>query len=465
MSNDTFLSSIADNPDPDVYCSGGTSGTSTGILRGDLYDEQAASVCAEAAQGTGDMVRYTNASAPIAAIQQADSDGRESTAFWPEPEFGTRYIMSTVSQYATIACSPRFGSVDIEIRSSVGAVLDSGTCTPTAPNTPGLLHLGDSGVNDTVSYSAGSEIVTTNDVPFYAYYESVSVDSEETNITGAVQARKFDSLDGLAYTIGPEEENTDAQYEQLNYRWYENTDSLTPVDPWPSELGTVAEAEAISGQEAVNPDEELRLRMNLLANNGTGTVDSTAFALQYAVGETCSAVTDDAWRIVGDVGSTTAAFVALNNPSVTDGSVLPSTLLSDTDVAASYEEENFSASLPNEVGNGEVVEFDWSLTPVSGAVAANAQYCFRMIRSTGLAVVSYTEFPQLLTAGPPAAPIPSLSGLITNIRRALHPSLNSPPLTSVTTRLRMSCSSVPMRHSTRHSLTPTRIAVFSLLKT
>ena len=263
--------------------------------------------------------------------------------------------------------------------------------------------MGGTAIDDTISYNAGARVVATNDVPFYAYYESVSVDSEETNLSGAVQARKNQVVDAFTYTIGAEEENEDAQYEQQNYRWYENNDTLTPTDAWPTETGTVGEGEAISGQGAVNPGEEIRLRMNLLANNGTGTVGSTAFTLEYAEAATCSAVPDEDWRALGDAGSTTAAFAG-SNVTPGDGATLPSVLLSDSDVPGSFEEQNNSASLPNEVAKGEAVELDWSITSVSGAVSANSEYCFRVIRSTGLPVTTYTSYPQLLTAGPPEAP-------------------------------------------------------------
>lgn len=373
-----------------VYCSDGTSGTTTGMTRG---GEQSNTHCTNGSQGTGNGVMLANATNPIAATQEADSDGGESSRFLPTPEFGTRYILPQDTEYVTVVCSPRLGTSTIEIQTSAGATIDSGTCAPAGVSSPGVLNF-----NPGSLYSQGYQVVSTNNVAFYMYYEENS-NNDETNTWSAVQAKQYNAL-YASYSVGAEEENEDAQYEQKNYRWYQNTDGLTPSTSWPAEDGaTVAEGEAIATGGAVNPGDTLRLRMNLLANNGTGTVDSTAFELQYTQAETCSAVAESAWVPVAEIGSTTVAFAGYNNTTPGDGAVLPSTLLSDSDVSATYEEQNASALLPNQVGNGQAVEFDWSLTAVAPVV--NSEYCFRMVRSATNLLATHTVYPELLTAGPP----------------------------------------------------------------
>lgn len=378
----------------EVYCSSGATGTTTGMTRGGEYTND---YCSGGGDGTGDAVRLTNQTEPMGATQQADGDGNESSRFLPAPEFATRYIVPTDAEYVTVACAPRFGSVDLEVQTSTGVPVDTATCSPSG-EAPGAVNF-----TPASPYAQGYQVVATNDVPFYMYYEDDN-NGDETNTWGAVQAKQFRSLDALTLTIGPEEENTEPQYEQFNYRWYQNNDALTPVDPWDlGEDGDIGEAEAISGQGAINPGDELRLRMSLLANNGTGTENSVNFKLQYAEAETCSTVLESNWYDLGDIGSTTAAFAGFGTP-VTDGSTLPSVVLSDSDVPGTFEEENFSSALPNQVDNGEVVEFDWSITPVNGAVAVNTEYCFRMVRSTNVPVSTYTSYPEVLTAGPPEVP-------------------------------------------------------------
>lgn len=392
-SNQWYVTPLAGSTNIDVFCSSGATGTETGLARGGIGGN---SICTNGGQGSGDGVRLANQTSPIGATQQADSDGNESTRWLPTPEFGTIYYFPQDAEYVSVVCAPRFGSVDLEIQDTTGGTITSATCTP-GTETPGAVNF-----TTAAPYTQGYSVVSTNDVPFYTYYEDDGT-NDETNTWSAVQARQYDSLDSLAYTVGAEEENTDAQYEQDNFAWYENLDAQTPTDLWPAEDGgTVSEGEAIGSGGAVNQSDVVRLRMNLLANNGTGTVDSSSFTLQYAQADTCSSVVSDAWVSLADAGSTTAAFAGYNNGGVADGSTLSSTLLSDSDVAASYEEENFSAALPNEVGQGQRVEFDWTITAVDPAV--NSQYCFRMIRSTQAELTTYTGYPQLLTAGPPETP-------------------------------------------------------------
>jgi hypothetical protein len=390
-SNQYNFASINGGTSVEVYCSGGANGTTTGMTRG---GEEGSVFCTSASNGLGDAVRLTSQTDPIAATQEADGDGGESSRFLPTPEFGTRYIVPQDTEYVSIACAPRFGTVNIEVQSAAGATLESGSCTPAGEH-PGALNFTAASV-----YSQGSQIVSTNNEPFYLYYEE-DANGDETNTWSAVQAKKFNSL-YIPSAFGAEEENEDAQYEQLNYRWYENVDAGTPTTAWDIDGTPVAEGAPIIDQGAINPGDELRLRMNLLAFNGTGTVDSAAFTLQYSAAEVCSSVPSNSWVDLADVGSTTAAFAGLNNASVGDGSEIPSTLLSNSDIKGTYEEENNSALIPNEVGNGEAIEFDWSITPVTAVV--NSEYCFRLTRSTGDALTTYTSYPQLLTAGPPEVP-------------------------------------------------------------
>lgn len=390
MSNQYMYGTIGPTTSVEIFCSSGTTGTTTGMIRG---LEEADDFCSNGSQGTGDAVRLANATNPIGATQEADSDGGESTRFLPAPEFGTLYIIPQTAEYVSVACAPRFGDVDIEIQDSIGGFVASSTCTPGA-EVPGAVNFASGGG----PYSQGYSVISTNSKPFYMYYEDAP---SETNIWGSVQAKKYNSL-YYAYDVGVEEENTDAEYEQNSYGWYENADSATPGASWPLDDGELAdEGEAISGTNAVNPGDVMRLRMNLLANNGTGTVDSTAFRLQYTEAITCETVLESSWADVADIGSTTAAFAGFNNASPADGIAVPTLLLSSSTVAASYEEENTSATLPNEVGNGEYAEFDWTITTVAPVV--NSEYCFRMVRAGGTELTTYTLFPELLTAGPPEA--------------------------------------------------------------
>ncbi|MCA9354007.1 MAG: DUF2341 domain-containing protein [Candidatus Kaiserbacteria bacterium] len=389
------LSATADDPDPTVYCSNGSGGSPTGTTRGEKDD---ITQCTTGSEGTGSAVRFAGAATPIAAVQFADSDGNEATAFWAQHDFGTRYAMTNDSAYAAVVCSPRFASVDLEVIDSSGSTISSGTCTPGA-NDPGKAYFGTDG--DSVVYTAGHQVISTNGVPFYVTYEDVSVEQDEKNIMGTVQGRKS-SGEFASYVFGPQELAIDAEWEQLSFMWYENTAAVTPTTPW--QIGTegVTEGVAITGAGAVDNGDVLRLRLNLEASNATGSVDTNAFTLQYAAAASgqCDLVT--AWFDLGEQGSTTASFSGYNNAGVADGATLPSTLLTDTTISGTYEERNYSDFLPSDVPVGDVVEYDWVIEATN--VSVNTNYCFRLTRAQGSALEIYTTYPELETVGPPNVP-------------------------------------------------------------
>jgi len=405
-SNYFHLSATADNPDATVYCSVGTGGATTGTTRGEKDD---ITQCTTAAEGAGSAVRFTGAIQPISAVQMADGDGNEATVFWPQHEFGTRYFMTNDAAYAAVVCSPRFGDVALEVQDSAGNLVESATCSPVG-NNPGKAYFnhGNGTNGDAINFTAGHQIVSTNGKPFYVIYEDVNVEQDEKNILGSVQARKFDGVTNRLIGFGAQESATiityDDDLEQLSYRWYENTTLQTPTSSWPINASEdVEEGVAISGSGAVDDGDILRLRMNLAVTTATATVQSSAFTLQYAaaagVGQ-CSSATS--WHDLGEIGSTTALFRGYNNPTLEDGTTLSSTTLASSTVLASYEERNYSNLIPNEIGIGEVGEWDWVIEAVS--VDINTTYCFRMVRATGHELTTYTTYPELITVGPPNTP-------------------------------------------------------------
>ncbi|MCB9815651.1 DUF2341 domain-containing protein [Candidatus Nomurabacteria bacterium] len=394
------FSALASNSDPLLSCSAGAGGTLTGITRG---DQEADASCTAGGEGSGSAVRASGQAGPIAALSQADGDGNESTIFWPQHEFGTRYAMTNDSAYAAVVCSPRFGATTLEIQDSAGNTVDTGTCTPGA-TTPGkaFFNNGNGTDGDAVNYVAGHQVVSTNGVPFKVIYEDVKVEQDEKNISGSVQARKF-AGEYTTFIFGEQEIANDAEYEQLSFRWYQNNGLLAPATAWAlNDTEFVSEGGAIIGAGAVADTDVLRLRMNLRASNATGTENSAAFNLQYAVGTAgqCDLVSD--WFDIGEQGSTTAAFSGYDNPSVGDGKTLSTTKLAASTVLGTYEERNHSDFLPNDVPVNGVVEFDWVIEATN--VDVNTNYCFRMTRVSGVELVTYTLYPELETVGPPNTP-------------------------------------------------------------
>ncbi len=159
---------------------------------------------------------------------------------------------------------------------------------------------------------------------------------------------------------------------QTHYKWYANTTSLTPSDPWPSGAANIDEDLPIVDESSPSIGNVLRLRTAVLTENVGLPSSGVSLRLQYAPSATCSSVTQ--WFDVGQIGSTTAAWRGYDVSGITDGATLPSVLLTASDVTATYEEQNNSAYNPNSAAEDQETEWDWALEHNG---AAGTDYCFR----------------------------------------------------------------------------------------
>jgi hypothetical protein len=392
---------LADAANPTYYCSDGNTGTYSGLTEGDI--EVNGETCTNGSEGAGSAVRITGASSGVSFAQQADSDGNEATMFWPTSEFSTQYALTGATAYIAVVCAPEYGAVSLEVTTALGVTIETGTCSPGA-NTPGKAYFTNgTGSGDGANFAAGTLVRATNDRPFYMIMEDVSIDQDEKNVLGPRQARKFGAGAANFRALAQQEANG-PEYTQLSFGWYQNTAALNLTTTWAiNSTEFVSEGDSITGAGAVNTGDVLRLRMNVAGGNATSTAGTEAFALQYApatVGQ-CGLATD--WKLVGGVGSTTAAFAGFNNPSVSDGNTLPGTLLASSTDAGTYEERNLSNFNPVEFSPSTVMEWDWVL--LTNNIDVNQTYCFRMIRANGETFDSYDSYPELETVGPPNVPL------------------------------------------------------------
>lgn len=196
---------------------------------------------------------------------------------------------------------------------------------------------------------------------------------------------------------------------QADYRWYANSTSTTPTDPWPVGAVDVDEDEAII-TASPGLGSVLRLRMSIHDENVALSTSTSAFKLQYASSTDCTVAT---WSDVGAIGSSSPEWRGYNNAGISDGVTLSSLLLSTTTVLGTYEEANSSALNPNIVGVGNDVEFDWVLEHNG---LAGTQYCFRAVTSDGVELNEYTNYPTLTTNASPNQP--TLSTLFDNEKTA-----------------------------------------------
>lgn len=188
-------------------------------------------------------------------------------------------------------------------------------------------------------------------------------------------------------------QGTDPVYNQFSSQWYVNTNAQTPTDPWPVGVTDLGEREAISTTTTlVKRDDVVRLRLNLGVTNATSTAGTT-FTLQYAAGDTCTAI--GSWTNVGASGSSTAVWRGYDNGSVTTGGTLSTLLLSSSTVAATYEEDGSATSTPNDIEVDAYGEWDFVLEQHDALAGTN--YCFRLVESDGTPLGTYTHYPQLMT--------------------------------------------------------------------
>ena len=122
---------------------------------------------------------YIEATQPVIAHSQADSDGVESSAYWPTDELNTEYLLPGDIQY--IAVATLYDST-ITVYEEDGTFFDSATVTSNGLN-PAKAFFGDA---SNVSITGGARVVS--DKPFFVYYEYSNQD--ETNALGMKQARK-----------------------------------------------------------------------------------------------------------------------------------------------------------------------------------------------------------------------------------------------------------------------------------
>ncbi|MBU0506639.1 DUF2341 domain-containing protein [bacterium] len=158
-SNYAYVGYVNDSSSGTAY----NSGVDTYSFSGDRGHKDTI-VSSGGSQGTAPALIVSSSTA-YAVIQQADSDGGESTVFLPEDELGSLYYIPTTAQYIAIAC-PTPGT---QLSLNGGAAQ---TCLGTAVGK----YLFSSG------YAAGAKVEGDN--PFYLYYEDTVSEAtgDETNV-------------------------------------------------------------------------------------------------------------------------------------------------------------------------------------------------------------------------------------------------------------------------------------------
>ncbi len=196
-------------------------------------------------------------------------------------------------------------------------------------------------------------------------------------------------------------------YAQDNHLWYDNVNANTPTDIWPPGGSTLGEGDAITvSTQPPIPGNVLRLRMTFNVTNATATALSQAFKLQYVAADSGTCASALMWTDVGAIGAGGALWRGYNNAGVTDGANLSSLLLTNSNVGESYTEQNNSSSTPTEIPLLQTGEWDWVIQDNLATEGTN--YCFRMVKSDGTPLDTYTDYPEAITNSAPDLPVQTI---------------------------------------------------------
>ena len=195
----------------------------------------------------------------------------------------------------------------------------------------------------------------------------------------------------------------DLALRQNYYRFYEDSNTLTPSDPWPPGPTDLGENTTITENDSpLGVGEFLRLRTTIRASNANLPAGFQEFKLQFAERiSTCTAVSQ--WSDLGNTASS-SAWRGYAATGTSDGSNLSSDpplpgdlVVSVSDVAGRLVHVNPSALNAYSVLDTEDIEYDWYVQ--QNGAKPETTYCFRMVRDDSTVLEGYFNYPQIRTAG------------------------------------------------------------------
>lgn len=156
-----------------------------------------------------------------------------------------------------------------------------------------------------------------------------------------------------------------------------------------------------------------------LKHNANHSVATAPFSIynfgwQFSAGEKVQGIYDE-MRLSSSARSTGWLETEFNNQNspnsfygvsseelISNGKLLPSTLLSDSDKVETYTEYSPTRENQSEIVVGENSEWDFVIQ--NNGANPNARYCFRVVYQDGAILNSYLKYPQLITNAPPLTP-------------------------------------------------------------
>ncbi|GGZ77468.1 hypothetical protein GCM10011274_39440 [Paraglaciecola chathamensis] len=150
----------------------------------------------DTAEGRGGAIRLTS-DKPISAVQHADGDGYDSTAFLPEKLFSKKYVIPVDAHYIALVCN----TDTLITLTTTTEVQETVECNSDGIF-PGKAYFGD--IINSTNIRAGSEVVANH--PVYLIYET-AVTNDEHNLLGytekeIVQVTYPSNVDGSTTSSG-----------------------------------------------------------------------------------------------------------------------------------------------------------------------------------------------------------------------------------------------------------------------
>lgn len=189
-------------------------------------------------------------------------------------------------------------------------------------------------------------------------------------------------------------------YTQAMYRFYADNDLVVPTAPWHPSLSTALGEDAgiSSSTRPVRNGESVRIRMDIGISTTTMQANSQQFRLEYALKSgACS--TAVGWLPVDGPSGTSIWKGKSGAPGA--GIAIGTTTLSlassaGAGVLGTYEEGATTAVNPNAAIPGQYVEYDWNI--MNNGATGDSEYCFRMAKSDGSTLDTYTSYPTIYAA-------------------------------------------------------------------
>ena len=288
---------------------------------------------------------------------------------------------SVTLESTTVPSASTWYYVSVVINNNTGYLYVDGSQEASTTGFPGDVW------GNTTDVQIGTVLSGGNSSDFDGYLDEIRVSNTPRSSDWIKTEYNNQSSPSTFYTLGSQEQNNPT-FEQSGFRWFKNSDSTNVGDPLASENN-------LAYMLAAGDPVRLRLLIHVASANLSSS--GQTFKLQFAEKSgTCdTAFTGESYA---DISSTTAIAFYDNSTPADDDSLTTNandpTHSTDTVVAQSYEEANNFTNSKAAINAGQDGMWDFALYDKSGV--GNTSYCIRAVKSTGVALDTYSQIPEIV---------------------------------------------------------------------